>query len=426
MVLDTSYALEAIRARRLETSVTCRDLGGYFDRVWTVHPFATLVTSPAWSERHGRPSSTTLDVRHVFIEGKVGRSDALGFLPPLNFLLAQVDILVQLVRLARRERISVVRAGDPFVMGLYGWLIARTCGIPLVVRLAANYERVRRQTGRPLLPRLLRSEWVERTIERFVLSRADLVAAGNDDNLRYALTMGVPPERATVFRVGNLVDRLHFVDPAMRGGAKDIIAELHLDGRPFLLCVSRLEPMKMPDHALQALAAVRKQSGMDVALVMVGGGSLLDDLRQLADRLGIAGDVIFAGERDQHWLARLIPSAAAVLSPVTGRALAEVALAGAPTVAYDIDWQRELIKPGETGELVEPGDVSRLAGAAVALLNDPVRAQRLGRQLREATLAMMDPDRLDAHERAQYSRLFERCTAARVAGGGTAPKEAIR
>src|SRR5207249_3226718 len=42
LVLDTSYSLEAIRANRTEASVTCRDLGGFFDRVWTVHPFATL------------------------------------------------------------------------------------------------------------------------------------------------------------------------------------------------------------------------------------------------------------------------------------------------------------------------------------------------------------------------------------------------
>ena len=44
LVLDTSFTFEAIRQRKLEHSVTCRDLDGFFTHVWTVHPFATLLT----------------------------------------------------------------------------------------------------------------------------------------------------------------------------------------------------------------------------------------------------------------------------------------------------------------------------------------------------------------------------------------------
>src|SRR5207247_11128703 len=120
-------------------------------------------------------------------------------------------------RLIRDNGISVVRAGDPMLMGLYGWALARTCGIPLVVRMSANYERLRAQTGRPIYSRLP-SRRIERALERFVIARAHLVPAGNEENLRYVLSMGVPPSRTTLFRVGNLVDRLHFTDPAQRRG----------------------------------------------------------------------------------------------------------------------------------------------------------------------------------------------------------------
>ena len=46
LVLDAAYTLEMIRERGLESSITCRDLDGYFAHVFSVHPFATLLTSP--------------------------------------------------------------------------------------------------------------------------------------------------------------------------------------------------------------------------------------------------------------------------------------------------------------------------------------------------------------------------------------------
>jgi glycosyltransferase involved in cell wall biosynthesis len=163
----------------------------------------------------------------------------------------------------------------------------------------------------------------------------------------------------------------------------------------------------MPDHAVRSLALVRAQ-GMDVALLMVGGGSMRPELEILAKDLGVADHVIFAGERNQEWLAGVIPQAAVALSPITGRALSELALAGAPTVAYDIDWQGELIRSGVTGHLVKAGDVAAMARAAAGLLADAPQARRLGGQLRAAALTMMDPERLDEHERTQYTDLFVR------------------
>ena len=410
LVLDTSYSLEAIRANRTEASVTCRDLGGFFDRVWTVHPFATLVTSAGWAPRCGRPVATTLNERHVFVEGKVGRYDALAWLPPVNFLAAQIGSIRFLCRLVRTEGISVVRAGDPLLMGVYGWLIARLCGIPLVVRINANNERIRRETGRPMMPRFMRSAAIERRVERWVLTRADLVAAGNGDTRDYAIAMGARPGRTTVFRVGNLVDRVHFVEPPARSGGDAIRNELGLAGRRVLLCIGRLEPVKMPDHALQVLARVRA-AGHDAALLLVGGGSMRHRLEAMAESLGVAPHVVFAGPRDQEWISRVIPLADVVLSPLTGRALCEVALGAAPTVAYDVDWHGELIQSGLSGRLVPNGDVRAMAEAAASLLADRAGARRLGARLREAALDMMNPEHLDAHERAQYARLLERQAA---------------
>ncbi len=409
LVLDTSYSLETLRANQQEASVTCRDLGGYFDHVWTAHPFASLVTSEAWSARCGPPVEFRVSSRHTFIEGKIGHFGLPGPLAALDLLVAQGGILHRLVRLVREQNISVVRAGDPLAMGLYAWAIARWCGIPFLVRLAANYERLRQQTGRPMMPRLGRSVIIERAVERFVLARADVVAAVNEDNRQYAIGMGVCPDRTTVFRYGNLVDPRHFADPHTRPAGRALLEELQpaLTRNPFLLCIGRLEPAKMPDHAVRVLATLRAD-GLNPWLLMVGDGRMRLHLKALADQLGVGEQVIFAGARDQEWLAQIIPHASVALSPLTGRALSEVALGGAPTVAYDADWQGELIRPWQTGALVPNRDVNAMAAAAAMFLRDPLLARRMGDQLRRASLDMMDPGRLDAHERGVYDRLFAR------------------
>ncbi len=409
LVIDSSYSLEAIRDKKLETSVTCRDLDGYFDRVWTVHPFATLVTSESWSSRHGPPESTELAPRHVFIEGKMGRFEALDRVRPMNFLAAQSDILARLIQLVRQNDISVVRAGHPSLMGVYGLAVARACGIPLVVRVGGNYERARQESGQPVMKRFFRTVRVERAVERFVLSRTDLVAAANEDYRRYTIDFGADPDKTTIFRYGNLVDRGHLVDPKSRAEGWSLLAPYGItpDGVPFLLCVGRLHAIKMPDHAVRTLAKVR-EAGLRAKLVMVGGGELEDDLRKLAGELGVGDDVVFTRDQNQEWLARVIPLAAVVLSPLTGRALVEVGFGGAPTVAYDIDWHGELVKDGVNGALVPLGAVDAMGEATVRYLRDRRLAERMGNALRESTLDMMHPDRLDEHEREQYDLLFAR------------------
>ena len=118
LVIDTNYTLEGIRERQIEQSVTCRDLAGFFSHVWSVHPFATLVTSDEWGSRYGPPETIEIADRHTIIEGKVGRIAWLRQLFLVNFLIAQIDLFVRLWRLIRRERISVIRAASPLYLGL--------------------------------------------------------------------------------------------------------------------------------------------------------------------------------------------------------------------------------------------------------------------------------------------------------------------
>lgn len=402
LVIDSSFTLEAIRNRGLEHSVTCRDLGGYFEHVWSVHPFASLLSSRDWGPEFGRPESYDLAPGHTFIEGKIGLTPFLKWCPTLNFLLAQIDMLFFLIKLIRREKIRVMRVGDPLFLGLMGWLISRLTGVPFLIRVAANNEKIRQTTGRATMPRLFKRKAWERFVERFVLSRADLIGAVTPDNLQFAVNSGADPDKSTLFRYGNLIDGAHFVSPSRRPHAADAQS-----GTPFLLCIARLQAVKKVDDVIRVLAAVRN-AGYDVRALLVGDGSEKSNLQKLADELGVLSHVTFCGNREQGWLARTIPQASVVVSPISGRALTEAALAGAPVAAYDIDWQGDLIKTGVTGELVSFGDWKALANCTIKLLSDRIYARAVGDRLRETVLEMMDPEKLDQHERHQYDLILKK------------------
>lgn len=407
LVLDTSYTLEMVRSRHLEAPILCRDLGGFFEHVWSVHPFATLLTSDGWGPRFGKPASYELSPRHTVIEGKIGRLQGLRTFFVLNFLFSQIGLFMALRRLIRANQICAVRAGSPLYLGLFGWALARVCRIPLVIRVGGNHDKIFETTGEPIEPRLMRSRAIEKMVERFVFRRADLVAGANQDNLDFALANGARPDRSTLFRYGNLIDERHLQEPSRRAVPKEALAALGVEAGEFLLYIGRLEPVKQPDHVIEALAEVRRH-GFSIKAVLAGDGRMKSALAEQARELGVERAVVFAGNVGQDLLAEVIPCAAAVVSPHTGRALSEAALGAAPVVAYDIDWQGELIDDGVTGILVPHGDVARLASGIIRLLTDRDEARRLGGALRDKALSTLDPAKLDEHERQQYSKLLER------------------
>jgi glycosyltransferase involved in cell wall biosynthesis/ubiquinone/menaquinone biosynthesis C-methylase UbiE len=408
LVVQSNFSFEAIRERRLEPSITCQDLDGFFEHVWTVHPFASFVTSEEWTSKYGEPQYHELSPSHTFIEGKIGRSGLLKRFPPLNFLLSQMMIIFDLVSLIRKEKINFIRVDGHFpYTGLLGWAISRLCGIPFLVRVGVNLDLNYKMTGRIGMPKLFKIRRVEKIFERFVLARADIVAGANQNNLNFALANGARPETSTLFRYGNLLAKQHLDEPAARPDGGHLLNALGVNHKRFLLTIARLESLKHLDDVVRVLAEIRRRN-YDFKAVIVGDGSLRETLIDLSRELEVEDQVVFCGNKDQVWLAQVIPLATVVVSPFMGRSLTEAAFSATPIVAYDLDWQNELIQTGVTGELVPPRDWEEMTNAVERYLKNPTYARSMGSAVRNRVLEMMEPSKLDQHERETYLRLVDR------------------
>jgi glycosyltransferase involved in cell wall biosynthesis len=401
LVLDCAYSLGVLRQRQMEHVVTFRDFDGFFDHVWTVHPLVGASPDDPPDAGVGPVAYEALDSRHTMVEGKVARLGSLARFPTLNFVLAQAGLLRSLMRLLRRARISAILILDPYYLGLLGYALARIGRVPLVLLVNANHDALYELTGALAYPRLLRRRSVEQRIARFVFPRLATVIAGSANNAEFAVANGALPERVGRVYRGASIHPLHLAPLDERGS---VSAELGLGERPFLICVSRLEPAKHAEDVLDVLHAVRAREP-SVAAVLVGDGSLRGALESRARELGLAEHVRFTGNRDQPWVAAALREASVVLAPLAGRALLEAALSATPIVAYDYEWHRELIRDGETGVLVAYRDTEAMSAAVVDLISDPARAERLGTRARSEIAALKDPQAVAAEYRAHFEKL---------------------
>lgn len=406
LVISTMYALDVLRARQAEHLVTHRDLDGYFEHVWSVHPLVGADPNLA-DAGLGRPTVTALNDRHTIIEGKTRRFARLARLPLLNFALAQVQLVLLLDRIVLREGVGIVR-GDPYYNGLVALLLGHLNRRPVELRIIADTDALYAATGQLTYPRLFPSRAIEQRVARYTMSHADSVLCC-DPHRPYALRNGAREERLRHTGNYSLVNPLHLSEPAQRAPLPD---EFGLGDRPVVVCVSRLDPTKHPEDVVVAVAKARERHP-DLAALIVGDGAMHDELARLTAELGVAGHVVFAGARDQHWIARALTQATVVAAPLAGISLVESALSGTPIVAYDTDWHPDLLRSGENGILVPFRDTDAMATAICELVADPARAARFAAAARQRALEFMQPARVLGHERALADDLLALSASAR-------------
>jgi glycosyltransferase involved in cell wall biosynthesis len=156
--------------------------------------------------------------------------------------------------------------------------------------------------------------------------------------------------------------------------------------RPRLLSNRNLEPYYAVDNTLQAFARLKARSP-DATLTVAGSGREERRLRELAASLGVGG-IRFVGRVEPSAMADLHDEAdifvnSSVLDnqPIS---LLEAFASGLPTVSTPTGDIATMVRDGETGLLVPPGDPAAMARAVATLLDDSERALQMARRARQA------------------------------------------
>lgn len=158
-----------------------------------------------------------------------------------------------------------------------------------------------------------------------------------------------------------------------------------------IACVGTLHAVKGQSYLLRACSLLRNRGG-DFTCHFVGDGPDRKALERQAADLGIRQQVIFHGACEREEVRALLSHMHIVVAPsvpsADGRregipvALMEAAACGLALVASRLSGIPELVRDGETGYLVEPGDIDGLADAIDRVARAPAVGQELGEAVR--------------------------------------------
>ena len=155
--------------------------------------------------------------------------------------------------------------------------------------------------------------------------------------------------------------------------------------RPRLLSTRNLEPYYRVDNTLEAFALLKAQYP-EATLTVAGYGREEGRLRRFAASLGASG-IRFVGRVEPSAMPDLCDQADVFVNssvvdnqPVS---VLEAFAAGLPVVSTETGDIAAMVRDGETGLVVPPGDPAALAKAVAGLLDDPDRALLLARRARQ-------------------------------------------
>lgn len=311
--------------------------------------------------------------------------DSIRHYEPLSALVAVIAV----ARYLRREDVDVLHTHSTEA-GVVGRIAGKLAGTPIVIHeihgdpitpdrhplLNAFVGAMERLTA-PMATRLIvkseriRETYLDRGIGR--LDQYELVYHGVDlDRFRADQT---PPETD--------------------GGP----------GAVELLFVGRLAEGKGLHDLLSAVDRLRGEH--DVSLQIAGDGPLKDELETAIRERELTGVVDVLGYRND--VPELLERADVLVLPSyregTPRAVTEALASGTPVVATNVAGLPEQVQHGDTGYLVEPGDVSALVDRLRSLVESSDLRHSMGQRASE-TVAKFDVDVVKSKYQDRYRDLI--------------------
>lgn len=368
-----------VRRLRVLHAITMLELGGAQRN--------TLDTVASLDRGAFSPALACADVGELLPEARSLPETELFELPHLRRevrAFADLRALAELRAAIHRFRPDIVHTHSSKA-GILGRLAARREAVPVVVHSIHGFGFGAHQSW-PVRRAFLAAERVAaRWTTAFVaVSRKNL-----EDGVRWGL---FPASRARVIRSG--IDLAPF---RAHAGGDAVRRELGIPtSAPVVVQIACFKPQKAPERFV-ALAGLLAPRFPEARFVLVGDGELRPRLERLVREARLAGRVHLPGWRRDVPAILDMAAVATLTSRFEGlpRVLVEALAAGVPVAAMAVDGVAEVVRDGENGFLLAPGDVAGLA-------------ERVGRMLADAglraRLAAAAGDHLEEFDRGRMVR----------------------
>lgn len=279
--------------------------------------------------------------------------------------------LWKILRLLRSRRIDIVQ---PFLSPatFFGLLPALTRETTMTIVTERCGVRQNRGIGYKTY----------RTIEDWFSHLADAIVPNSSAGADMLVARGLPRGKIRVIYNGVNFERLAVNDEA----TASYRAQLSAGNDVFVAgMLASLTPAKGHATAIRAIAELRDRYPQ-IRLAIVGDGPRRSELETVTNELGLSEQVTFFGYQRNvsDFLAAFdVLISASHDNEGCSNSILEAMVLGVPVIATDIGGNRELVKPGDTGRLVVPGDPESLAEAVARSMHEPAETQAMAERARD-------------------------------------------
>jgi len=324
----------------------------------------------------------------------------------LEYLCAPLILLFLALKIYRRWKFDVIHAHNPpdtlFTVGLFFKIL----GIKFIF------------DHHDLTPELYLSRFGKKTrkifykflifCERMSCRIADVVIATNQSYREVEIERcRVASERVFIVRNGPDLMRLRPMEPDL---------SLKKDGKTMLFYIGEMNPQDGVDYLLRSLHHLKfRLKRNDFRCILVGKGDSLNDLKQLANELGLEGNVHFTGWIPDEEMLRYLSTADICVDPdpssplndkSTWIKIMEYMAMGKPIVAFRLPetyWSAQ-----NSALYAEPNDEAEFAEKIQILMDDPDLRAKLGQIGRKRVEQELAWDIVSQALLEAYSFLFGR------------------
>jgi glycogen(starch) synthase len=296
--------------------------------------------------------------------GESARVLRLGFRFPHFRQLYSLPASLAAPAVAATADVVHVHSGRDLAAAPLGFAAAAAFGLPVVLTIHSSFahtlSRARGGIGSLIA--------AGRAIETAATRRADAVVAITPALARHLTRTGVD------------ASRIHVAPPAVDAS---LFQATHPDPfphipRPRLLFVGRLAPEKCPETLVHAASLASSEK---LNLILLGDGPLRPRVERAIAEAGLDSRVHVEGFAPHRLVAAAMAHSDAVVLPSIaeelGMAVLEALQAGLPVIASRTGGIPGVVRDGENGLLVPPGDAAALAAAIDRFLCEPGLASRL-------------------------------------------------
>lgn len=317
---------------------------------------------------------------------------------PLSPLFSSLRIAAFARQLIRRHQIPLVIQNEGNILdnGIPSVLAARGTGVPCVITLLTDNRFSFRVTSP-----YLKSSWINRRLERWVLGRATVVRCVSPYLRRYAVEHGVEPGR--IFEAPLRAFTTRVVAIARSGNKVHAALAEKINGRKVLLSAGRFVPQKNLIAMIRGFAIARR-SDPNLLYCLSGTGPLRNAILKEIDRLGLTADVLMLDWLPFDEVASLLSQSSACLMVSlcegTPRVLQQAYALGVPVIGSTSGHFEGLIEDGVTGVRADPLNPDSIAKAIHQVTSDASTLSRLKQGALRAAPRFLDASVEEAEKNA--------------------------